>query len=183
MAAITKAERDDLLRVARLREKVAKTAAARRSAELLADFEKQLASIYSFDQSEVWATAHAAADKALAEANAAIAENCRKLGIPDRFAPGLVMGWYGRRENASRERRVELRRVAVTRIAAIEKEARAAIEEMSAEVQTELITNGMSEVPRALLAQMPTAERLMPSLTVSEVEALLEANAGERSLR
>jgi hypothetical protein len=30
---------------------------------------------------------------------------------------------------------------------------------------------------------MPPAERLMPSLTVSEVEALLEANAGERSLR
>jgi hypothetical protein len=180
MAAITKAERDDLLRVARLREKMAKTAAARRSAELLADFEKQLASIYSFDQSEVWAQAHAAAGKAFVEANAAIAENCRKLGIPERFAPGLLMGWYGRSENASRERRVELRRVAVTRIAAIDKEARAAVEEMSAEVQTELIT---SEVARALLAQMPTAERLMPSLTVSEVKALLEANAQERSLR
>jgi hypothetical protein len=90
---------------------------------------------------------------------------------------------YGRSENASRERRVELRRVAVTRIVAIEKEARATIEEMAAEVQTELITNGMSEVARALLAQMPTAERLMPSLTVSEAEALLEANAGGRSLR
>jgi hypothetical protein len=93
------------------------------------------------------------------------------------------MGWYGRSENASRERRVELRRVAVTRIAAIEKEARAAIEEMSAEVQTELITKGMSEVARALLAEMPTVEQLMPSLTLSEAEALLGASAGGRSLR
>ena len=84
----------------------------------------QLASIYSFDQSEVWAQAHAAAEKALVEANAAIAENRRKLGIPERFAPGLVMGCYGRSENASRERRVELRRVAVARIAAIERDGR-----------------------------------------------------------
>jgi len=63
----------------------------------------QLASIYSFDQSEVWAQAHAAAEKALVEANAAIAENRRKLGFPERFAPGLVMDCYGRSENASRE--------------------------------------------------------------------------------
>lgn len=54
---------------------------------------------------------------------------------------------------------------------------------MRAECRPRLITNGMSEVARALLAQMPTAERSMPSLTMSEAEALLEANAGGRSLR
>jgi hypothetical protein len=48
---------------------------------------------------------------------------------------------------------------------------RGAIEEMSAECRPRLIINCMSEVARALLAQMPTAERLMPSLTLPEAEA------------
>jgi hypothetical protein len=42
---LSNAERERLLKVARLREKVGKSAAAERSARLLADFEQQLASI------------------------------------------------------------------------------------------------------------------------------------------
>jgi len=41
--ALTRSEREDLLRVARLRLKVAKTAASQRSAELIAEFERLLA--------------------------------------------------------------------------------------------------------------------------------------------
>jgi len=47
------------------------------------------------------------------------------------------------------------------RQALVDPARRGAIEEMSAECRPRLITNGMSEVARALLAQMPTAERLM----------------------
>jgi hypothetical protein len=81
-------ERERLLRAARLRDKVAKTAAAERSAVLLADFEQQLASVYSFDQSEIWAQAYQAAKKAIDTASRAVAG----LGIPKRFAPDIGGG-------------------------------------------------------------------------------------------
>src|SRR5215472_6592158 len=110
---ISNAERERLLKVARLREKVAKTVVAERSAVLLADFEQQLATIYSFDQSETWAKAVMAAKEACNAAQSAIAEECSRLGIPRRFAPNISHpSWYGRGENAVRERRAELRKVA-----------------------------------------------------------------------
>jgi hypothetical protein len=58
-----------------------------------------------------------------------LAEDCRRLGIPQAFRPSINLRWYSRSENASKERRAELRRVMVTRLAAIE---RAAIEEIEA---------------------------------------------------
>jgi hypothetical protein len=178
--AISRSERDDLLRVATLRERAAKTAAAQRSAELLADFEQQLASRYSFDQSEIWAKAYEAAEKAVAAANANVGEECEKLGIPKRFAPSIALHWYGRGENASKERRAELRKVAQTRIAAVEKKARAKIDQMNADVQIELIANGLSDAAKMLLEQMPRVDQLMPALAVTEAEALLEDRRGRR---
>ena len=56
-AAMTKSEREDLQRLVRQREKVLKSAARQRSAEMLADFENQMGQEYSFDQDEVWAAA------------------------------------------------------------------------------------------------------------------------------
>jgi hypothetical protein len=52
-ATLTNKEKDNLCRVIRQREKVAKTMAKERSAELKAKVEEQLAAIYSFDQDEV----------------------------------------------------------------------------------------------------------------------------------
>ena len=53
-ASLTRAEREDLLRLARMRERVAKSGLAQRSAQLLAEFEQQMASEYSYDQDTVW---------------------------------------------------------------------------------------------------------------------------------
>jgi hypothetical protein len=53
-AVMTKGEREDLQRLVRQREKVLKSAAKQRSADLLADFENQMGQEYSFDQDEVW---------------------------------------------------------------------------------------------------------------------------------
>ena len=44
MSMMNKSEREDLLRLIRQREKVLKSAARQRSAELLADFENQMGS-------------------------------------------------------------------------------------------------------------------------------------------
>ena len=51
---MNKGEREDLQRLIKQREKVLKSAAKQRSAELLADFENQMGSEYSFNQDEVW---------------------------------------------------------------------------------------------------------------------------------
>jgi hypothetical protein len=47
MSAMSKAEREDLQRLIRQREKVQKSAAKQRSTELLADFQNQIAAQYS----------------------------------------------------------------------------------------------------------------------------------------
>jgi hypothetical protein len=159
VSAVTRAERQDLLKVARQRERVAETGTTAYAAKLIADFEQQLASIYSFGQSEVWRKVAEAADKAVEAANADLAEECQKLGIPKRFAPGIALQWYGRGENAVASRRAE---------------ARAKIEQASLDVQPALLAIGMSAEAQELLAKMPTAEQLMPAVTVTEAEALLE---------
>jgi hypothetical protein len=178
--SLTSGERADLLRVTRLRMKVAKTAVAQRSAELLAEFERQLAAIYTFDQSETWQAAANAAAAAVDSANKVVAEECRRMGIPERFAPSIAFHWFGRGENATKDRRAELRKVATSRVEALEKGAIAEIERHSAEVQTKLLAIGMSSEAAALLASLPSAEQLMPPISVGEAEALLGSNGRAR---
>ncbi len=74
---MTRAERTDLGALIRRREKLLKTAAKQRAAELLADFEKQISTIFSYDDDETWKTAFASATRAVENARAIIAEQCR----------------------------------------------------------------------------------------------------------
>ncbi len=172
-SAMTRAERTDLGALIRRREKLLKTAAKQRAAELLANFEKQISTIFSYDDDETWKAAFASAEKAVGDAKAVIAEQCRKLGIPPEFAPDLSLGWYGRGENAVSQRRTELRRVAKTEIDALEARAKTEIERVSVEQQTALISDGLTSVAaQAFLEQMPTAENLMPVLDMEQIKAL-----------
>jgi hypothetical protein len=159
-----KAEREELARVVRLRCKVAKTAVAQRQKELLADVERQLSTIYKFDDA-VWADITRHADEAVRWADEQIARICRERGIPEEFRPGMYLSWHGRGENALNERRVELRRRAQTQIAA--EAAKAAIEAREAEALTALIADGLeSAEAQAFLNSLPTAEQLMPPVKV-----------------
>jgi hypothetical protein len=170
---MTRREREDLAQLVRRREKVAKTQAQQRSAELLADFEAKLAAEYAYDDDAVWKQAKERADAVVQEAEVQIAARCRELGIPPQFAPDLSLGWYRRGENAVKERRTELRKVATTHIAALERAARSEIERRSVEVQTQLIAGGLtSSAAKSFLESMPTAASLMPPLSVGDVESL-----------
>ena len=71
MSTMMKGERNDLARLVRQRERLLKTAASQRAAEVLADFERQMGAQYSFDQDEIWKEAHAAAEKAVEAAKTA----------------------------------------------------------------------------------------------------------------
>jgi hypothetical protein len=167
-----KSERDALLKLCRQRERVAKSEVSAVAARRKADFERQLAAVYAFDQNEVWTRAYTAAKEALRKANEEIACQAAAIGIPREFAPSLCPPiWFERGQNAARNRRVELTKVAYSRIEEAQKHANLQIERSSLEFQTRLLATGLESTDaRALLEGMPTPEQLVPSLTVEEIQ-------------
>lgn len=173
-AEMTRADRETLIKIARQRERVAKSEAKERAARLLADFEQQLDTRYQYDQNEVWKAAAEIASKTVAEANGKIAAECQRLGIPTQFAPKLALAWSERGRNSVKDERAEMRRVAQREVDAIEKAARTLIERQSVQTQERIMVGGLTtDDARQFLEAMPSAEALMPSLTMDRVEALL----------
>jgi hypothetical protein len=146
---MTKSDRDSLLQVCRLRARVAKADVVAVAARRKAEFEAQLAAIYHWDSNDTWRQAYRAASAAVERARAEIDAQAKALGIPKRFAPEIDLHWYGRGENATRERRAELTRVAHSKIQQLEREARHAIERASAEIQTKLVADGLESADPA----------------------------------
>ena len=92
----------------------------------------------------------------------------------EQFQPTLGFGWIGRGENASKQRREELRRVAMTRIATIEQQARVQIDRNALQAKTEIIANGLaSDAAQQFLNDLQPLERLMPPLELGDVETML----------
>jgi hypothetical protein len=173
---LTRREQEDLLKLVRQRERVAKSAAAARSAELIADFEAQLDRRYAFDEDQTWHAATAAAQTVVAEAQQRIASRCRELGIPADFAPRLSIGWSGQGRNSVRAERTDMRRLAARRVEQIEASAKLAIEQASVAAQERLWVDGLtSDAAREFLTCLPTAETLMPLLEMEKIQATLVA--------
>jgi hypothetical protein len=179
---MTKSERDDLQRLVRQREKVLKSAAKQRSSELLADFENQMGSEYAFDDDAVWAKATEAAEREVAKAQIKVEARCRELGIPKQFAPGLSLDWHSRGYgNTVANRRVELRRMAQTRIDAIQQKAVTEIELSCLKAQEQIAVAGLSsEAAKELFGQLPAIETLMPRLSFAEVAGETEPPPAEQ---
>lgn len=173
---MTRAEQSDLQRLGKLNKDGAILAQKERTKLALAEFEMRLASEFSYDQREAWADLMASAKAHVAALDRQLAEDCRRLGIPESFRQGIAVHWYGRGENASKQRRAELRRVAVTRLAALEATAIARIEDGYRRFQTSVLTAAIgSDDARQLLADLPTAEQLLPAVDYQSVtKALLE---------
>jgi hypothetical protein len=183
MSAMTRNEIEDLQRLIRQREKVLKSAAKQRSAEVLADFENQMGQQFSFNQDAVWAEATKIADATIAKAQEQIRARCRKIGIPDRFAPRINVHWYSRGENAVKERRDELRKMAVTAIEAQEQKAKTQIELSCLEAQTNLAASGLTtDAARGFIEALPSVEDLMPRLSFAEVAGESQPPVAERLL-
>jgi hypothetical protein len=181
-ATITRYEREDLQRLVRQREKVLKSAAKQRSAELLADFENQMGQRYSFDQDETWDKARKLAQGVVDKAQEQVARRCRELGIPDRFAPSLSLRWHDSGyENTLRRDMDRLRRMAQTQVAAIEAKAIVQIETSCLEAQTALAIVGLtSDAARLFVDKLPKIEALMPALSFREVAGEAEPPVAEQ---
>jgi hypothetical protein len=181
-AAMLKGEREDLQRLIRQREKVLKSAAKQRSAELLADFENQMGQQYAFDQDEVWEQATKCAEREVQKSQKLVAARCRELGIPDRFAPELSLHWYGRgHDNSIEKRKRELRTMAATRIEAIERKATTDIEMNCLAAQEQVALAGLtSDAARLFIEKLPGIETLMPRLSFAEVAGEAEPPVAEQ---
>lgn len=175
---MTKGERDDLCRLVKQRERVAKTAAEQRSAAMLAEFEQQVSAVHTFNSNDVWKASVDAAVEAAKTANEAITREADKLGIPKEFQPKLNFSWARRGENEYQARREELRRVAKAEIDAMEKIARVQIETESVRAQTEIIANGLnSDAALEFLNRLPAIESMMPALDITHIQAKLADRA------
>ena len=91
------------------------------------------------------------------------------------------MGWRNQGQQASSQRRADLRRLAKTEIDALQAAAITAIEQTSVDQQTALVTDGLtSEAAKTFLDNMPTAEILMPVLDINQVSTLLGGDKDAR---
>jgi hypothetical protein len=167
---MTRAERENLARLARQRARLAKQLAAERQKALRADVEDQLAAQYQADE-EIWADITRQAQAEVAKADKKIADICRRWGIPDEMRPQLHLSWYGRGSSASAECRTELRKLAQARIEAAGQAAKVTIDTKLLDVETELAIEGLeSDRARQFLASMPSADELMPRVDIGELD-------------
>jgi hypothetical protein len=171
-SSMTKADRAELGRLMRLRAKAAKDEIESHAARVLANIEAQLAAQYPADHA-AWADVTDHARRVIAEADTQIAQRCRELGIPERFRPSIHCSWYNRGENAMKDRRAELRRVAQTELAARVKAAKNTVDRRTADLLTQLAA-GMLESSQAkdFLNAMPSVDDLMPPITLDDLKAI-----------
>jgi len=164
------AERTELSRVVRMRAKLVCHEVDAQIAVQLAIVERQLAAQYPDDDPR-WEEITTQAGEQVRKADAEIAQICREVGIPDSFRPRLGLNWYDRGENASLKRRAELRTVAQSELEARAKTAKAKVERTEVDLLTKIVQVGLASIEaKDFLAALPTAEQLMPTLLLEELE-------------
>lgn len=178
---LTRTERGDLQKIARMRARQSKAMLDARKAELLADLEEQLSAKFPANDPR-WATVTSEAQKAVAQANDVIRGICQDEGVPLEFAPSLNLSWYSRGENAAAERRAELRALGQRKIDASAKYAKVEIDRVELDVCTAIIADGLrSSDAREYLERIPEPAQLMCPVTLDEVESERQAAKVDRA--
>ena len=169
-APMTKSDRDNLMRLARMRGKQAKAETVQREKVLLADVEDLLTAEFEA-RDELWADVVAIAKEAAHEANKIIVDRCKDLGIPKKYAPSLETYWLARSSPLTDpKRRAELRKLAQAKLTALTTTAKTMIDAQTLNIETELLAGGLdTSEARAFLEAMPTAEQLMPALGLDDL--------------
>jgi hypothetical protein len=168
---MSRLDREDIRKAANASARVAKADVEARKAELLADFEAQLAAEYEFDDAR-WAAITEGAQRAVAAADEEVRRICAEVGIPERFRPQIAgPTWYRRGENAAKERRAELRKVATTRLDAQAKKAKVEIDRENDRFQAAILAATLTNTQaQEWMARLPTAEALLHPLELRAIE-------------
>lgn len=174
-------ETHDLGMIIKDRAKVLKAHIEAEKTTVLADFERQIAAIYDFDQDDVWKVAAEKAAVVVKEAQAEVAKRCEELGIPKTFAPSLSVGWNGRGENACKQRREELRRVAKAEVEAMAARAIVKVEQDSLDLRTQVVAMGLlSDSATTFLQTLKPVEDVMRRLDFAAIDKKLELQQADR---
>jgi hypothetical protein len=172
---LSRNETHDLSIIIKDRTKVLRAHAEEQAAACMADFETKMATVYTFDQDEVWQRATREAQRVVQESQNTIAKRCKELGIPAAFAPSISASWQGRGENMLAARRVELRRVAKASIEAMTKAAITKIETQAFDLRTQVVGMGLlSPDAKLFLESLAPVEESMRALDFGEIERKLE---------
>ncbi len=174
IAAITRSDRDALAKQLRMNFRVLRHQVDAVEQQRLADFQEQLATEYPSDDPR-WESVTAETEKLVRIADRKLKAIFTEYDIPEWARPGLQISWYRRGENAVTSRRVELTKAATTRFKADAAAAKVELDRREAEAHSELIGPSLTSAKaHALLERMPSAEQLMPRITVAEIEAVEE---------
>jgi hypothetical protein len=177
---LSRHETHDLGMIIKDRAKVLKAHIDAEKATVLADFEKQIAAVYTFDQDDTWKAATEKALEVVREAQEIIAKRCEEIGIPKTFAPTLTASWQGRGENAIKERRNELRRVAKAEVEAMAARAVVKVERDSLDLRTQVVAMGLlSPEATTFLNTLKPVEEVMHRLDFANVEQKLQIEKTE----
>lgn len=178
---LSRTETHDLSMIIKDRTKVLRAHADEQAAACMADFEKKLAAVFSFDDDEIWKAAASEARAVAIESQKKIAKRCEELGIPKTFAPSLEVSWASRGENMLASRRAELRRVAKTSIEAMTKAAITKIEKQSLDLRTQVVAMGLlSAEAKMFLESLAPVTDAMRQLDFAEIEVKLEREQKQR---
>jgi hypothetical protein len=167
---MSRTERLELTKIVRQRARLAKDDVAAREAQILADAESALSARFKEDD-DAFRDLMVEARAYMAELKSKLDARCVELGIPAEFRPSAELYWFRRGENASKERRSELRMAVRTQAAASGKKARLQVDRQSVDIQEQLMAGGFESVEAAqFLAALPSAEDLMPAIELPAIE-------------
>lgn len=172
---MTRQEAHDLSMIIRDRAKVLKAHIDEQAAAHLAHFEEHISTVYKFDEDEVWRKATEKAQAVVAEANTKILDQCKALGIPASFAPGLSLTWAGRGQNMMSSRRTELRCAAQARIEQMKRVAVTKIEQQSLDLRTQVVSMGIvTGAAKLFLESLAPVTEAMGALDFKEIETSIK---------
>jgi hypothetical protein len=174
-------ERETLLKLTREREQLAKKQTDARALQRTAEFERQLATDYSWDCDEILKELFEETEAIERKLNERAVQILQAKGIRRAFAPSRHGYWSSRGMNGDKGYCTELRRVFKAKNEQDTVQAKLTIQRTSLEIRTQLMADGLeSAEAKAFLEAMPTAEQLMPVLSVDEVRRLLAPPGEDR---
>ena len=168
---LSRQETHDLGMIIKERTKVLRAHAAEQAAACMADFEKKLSTIYSYDQDEVWKRVTEEAMEVIKKAQEKIEAQAAKKGIPRDLAPRLLLGWEGRGQMKAASRRAELRRVAKAECDAMLAAATTKIERQSLALRTQVVSMALLTPEASIfLESLAPVEEAMHAIDFAAIE-------------
>jgi hypothetical protein len=175
---MTKGDRENLQRIAKMNARVARQQVEQIKAERIAQAEAALSRTFK-KYEEAWAEAVEQAEEDIHKVRVRVGKHIQSVlqeeGVPDDFMPQLqiVSWWRERGENEMAGRRAELRMRARTRVQADGEAAVAAIDAGEVKVLTQLLAGGLeTDQAQKFLEAMPNAAELMPEIDNDRLAAI-----------